>query len=405
MRILIIHEIDWLKKVVFEPHHLAELFSIMGHQVFVIDCQESNFRNLSKGFNTQTLSNFNRVYENASITLIRPKSILIKGLNRISHFLSCRKIIKKTIIDNKIDLVFLYGVATNGVQTIEIVKELDIPVVFRVLDVAHELVTNKFLRNRAKKYEKIVLQNSDMILATTPHLAEYSIEMGAQREKVESFPLGINANIFFPVEKNENLQNRLGINKDDFVIIFIGTIFEFSGLDYIISKFDELITKTSKIKLLIVGGGPALSRLKSMVKKKKLSSNVIFTGFKPQDDLPNYISLANVCLNPFRINAVTNRIIPTKILEYFACGKPVLSTPLEGTVKLLPNEEFGILYSPLENFVEKLSILTNDRESLERLGKLGYEYVQENHNWENLSKKLIKKFETLTERKIKTGNK
>ncbi len=405
MRILIIHEIDWLKKVVFEPHHLAELFSIMGHQVFVIDCQESNFRNLSKGFNTQTLSNFNRVYENASITLIRPKSILIKGLNRISHFLSCRKIIKKTIIDNKIDLVFLYGVATNGVQTIEIVKELDIPVVFRVLDVAHELVTNKFLRNRAKKYEKIVLQNSDMILATTPHLAEYSIEMGALREKVESFPLGINANIFFPVEKNENLQNRLGINKDDFVIIFIGTIFEFSGLDYIISKFDELITKTSKIKLLIVGGGPALSRLKSMVKKKKLSSNVIFTGFKPQDDLPNYISLANVCLNPFRINAVTNRIIPTKILEYFACGKPVLSTPLEGTVKLLPNEEFGILYSPLENFVEKLSILTNDRESLERLGKLGHEYVQENHNWENLSKKLIKKFEALTDRKIKTGNK
>lgn len=405
MRILIIHEIDWLKKVVFEPHHLAELFSIMGHQVFVIDCQESNFRNLSKGFNTQTLSNFNRVYENASITLIRPKSILIKGLNRISHFLSCRKIIKKTIIDNKIDLVFLYGVATNGVQTIEIVKELDIPVVFRVLDVAHELVTNKFLRNRAKKYEKIVLQNSDMILATTPHLVEYSIEMGALREKVESFPLGINANIFFPVEKNENLQNQLGINKDDFVIIFIGTIFEFSGLDYIISKFDELITKTSKIKLLIVGGGPALSRLKSMVKKKKLSSNVIFTGFKPQDDLPNYISLANVCLNPFRINAITNRIIPTKILEYFACGKPVLSTPLEGTMKLLPNEEFGILYSPLENFVKKLSVLTNDRESLERLGKLGYEYVQENHNWENLSKKLIKKFEALTDHKIKTGNK
>ena len=175
--------------------------------------------------------------------------------------------------------------------------------------------------------------------------------------------------------------------------------------DHFKEDFDELITKTSKIKLLIVGGGPALSRLKSMVKKKKLSSNVIFTGFKPQDDLPNYISLANVCLNPFRINAVTNRIIPTKILEYFACKKPVLSTPLEGTVKLLPNEEFGILYSPIENFVEKLSILTNDRESLERLGKLGYEYVQENHNWENLSKKLIKKFEALTDRKIKTGNK
>ena len=42
MKILIIHEIDWIKKVVFEPHHLAELFSIEWHEVFVIDCAQPN---------------------------------------------------------------------------------------------------------------------------------------------------------------------------------------------------------------------------------------------------------------------------------------------------------------------------------------------------------------------------
>ena len=40
MNILIIHEIDWIKKVPFEPHHLAELFSLQGNIVYVIDCQE-----------------------------------------------------------------------------------------------------------------------------------------------------------------------------------------------------------------------------------------------------------------------------------------------------------------------------------------------------------------------------
>ena len=39
MNILIIHEIDWLKKVIYEPHHLAELFSMKGHKVFAIDCR------------------------------------------------------------------------------------------------------------------------------------------------------------------------------------------------------------------------------------------------------------------------------------------------------------------------------------------------------------------------------
>ena len=42
MKILIIHEIDWVKKITFEPHHLAELFSLEGNNVFVIDCQESD---------------------------------------------------------------------------------------------------------------------------------------------------------------------------------------------------------------------------------------------------------------------------------------------------------------------------------------------------------------------------
>jgi len=55
------------------------------------------------------------------------------------------------------------------------------------------------------------------------------------------------------------------------------------------------------------------------------------------------------------VNYVTDRIVPTKILEYFACGKPVLSTPLQGTKNLLPNEEFGIIYSESTNFVKNIS--------------------------------------------------
>jgi len=82
MNILIIHEIDWLKKVIYEPHHLAELFSMKGHKVFVIDCREPDAKNLVDGFRTSTITNFNRVYKNASITVIRLPSLLIKGFNR-----------------------------------------------------------------------------------------------------------------------------------------------------------------------------------------------------------------------------------------------------------------------------------------------------------------------------------
>mgnify|MGYP003691368401 CR=1 FL=1 len=402
MNILIIHEIDWIEKVIFEPHHLAELFSIAGNNVFVLDCPNSNIKNLFKGFQTKIFKNFHRIYDNSSITLVRPKSIRMKGLNRLTHFLSCKSEIKKIILENNIDIILLYGVATNGIQTIEIAKKMNIPVVFRVLDVAHKLVTNSILRKQAKKHEQFVLQHSDEILATTPQLSKYAIKMGAPVENTNSFSLGINAEIFKPLEKSIKIQKNFGITNSDFVILFIGTIFKFSGLYELISQFDQILKISKNVKFIIVGGGTSLSKLKLLALQKNLDSHIFFTGFVPQNEIPNYISVANLCINPFQVNSITNRILPTKILEYLACAKPVLSTPLEGTMELLPDEKFGILYSSSDDFAQTLSKLITSK-SLDKLGLAGNQYVQNNHNWEKLSQQLLTKFKNII--KIKTENK
>ena len=392
MNILIIHEIDWINKVVFEPHHLSELFSKDGHNVFVIDCPDTENKQVFSNLKTKVTHNYSRIYDDASITLIHPPSLLVKGLNRISHFFSCKKIIKKIIIENKIDIIFLYGAITNGIQTIQIAKELKIPIIFRLLDISHGLVQIPILRNLAKKYESIVLSNSIKVLATTPDLSRYAIEMGAKKEHVESFPLGINIDNFKPLEIDISFRESLGISENDDVVIFVGTIYPFAGLTQIVNNFENLKKVNPNIKLLIVGGGPSYSQLKKLVIKKKLESEIILTNFINQNEIPKYISLADICINPFEINYLTNRILPTKIIEYFACGKPVLSTPLSGTKELLPNEKFGILYSDSNNFVMTLSTLLLDKNRLKQLGKQSFEYVQKTHDWKILSKQLLNKF-------------
>lgn len=395
MKILIIQEVDWLKKVTYEPHHLSELFSLRGHEVFVMDVPEADIKNIFHGLHTTKIPRFHRVYDGASVTIIRPPSLLVKGLNRITYFLTCKRIIKKTVIENKIDVIMTYSTATSGIQTIEIAKELNVPVIFRELDVAHGLVRERLLRPLAKKCEKLVLDKATKIMPCTPELGRYAIEMGAKEEKVEYFPLGINIRDFKPMKKDLQLAQNLGINEKDRVIVFVGTIFDFAGLDKIISKFEILKNKLKTVKFLIVGGGPYFSQLKSLVSEKKLESDVILIGFKPQKELPKYISLADICVNPFIINDVTDRIIPTKILEYFACAKPVLSTPLKGTKELLPTEDFGIFYETSDNFVETLSNLLTDTTKLYEMGKRGYSYVKEYHNWDVLADKMLTKFEDL----------
>jgi len=316
MNILIIHEIDWVKKVPFEPQHLSELFSIKGHDVFVIDCAEPNTSEIREALSTRIIKNYHQLYDDASITLIRPCSVLIKGLNRLTHFLSCKQIIKKVIVENNIDLILLYGVATNGIQCIQLSKELKIPLVFRALDVAHKLVKVPILANIVKNYEKKVISNANLVLATTPHLVKYTEDMGANPKHTKYFPLGINPLHFKPMEKDPSLIQKLGLDKNDRIILFMGTLYSFSGLDYILKTFHILQNKIKQIKLLIVGAGPEFENLKSLCTNLNLDDHVIFTGFIKQNEIPKYFALADICVNPFEINSITDRILPTKILEY-----------------------------------------------------------------------------------------
>jgi glycosyltransferase involved in cell wall biosynthesis len=395
MNILIIHEIDWLKKVIYEPHHLAELFSMKGHNVFVIDCREPDAKSLIDGFHTSTITNFNRVYKNASITLFRLPSLLIKGLNRATYFLACQNIIKKIVQENKIDIIWLYGLASNGMQSVKVAKEFNLPIIQRQLDVSHELVRIPLLKQLTRKCEKFVTSNVSKVLCGARPLIDYTIEMGAKEENVEYFPLGFDPQTFKPMAKDQHLAHKLGISDNDKVILFVGTIYEFSGLENIIQNFETIKSKVKEIKFLIVGGGLDFEKIKSLVNKKKLQSDVILTNFKPQHEIPKFISLADVCINSFEINKITDRIIPIKILEYLACGKPVLSTPLKGTIDLLPKEDFGIIYSQYDSFVENLSELLTNTEKLEELGNKGLDYVIKNHDWNILADSLLKKFENL----------
>ena len=395
MNILIVHEIDWIKKVPFEPHHLAEIFSTKQHQVFVIDCAEPNLSDILRGLHTSTIKDYHRLYDDASITLIRLSSLLIKGLNRLTYFLSCKKTIKKILVENSIDLIFLYGVATNGIQCIELSRELNIPIVFRALDVAHKLVRIPFLQNHTKKLEKSIFSSADLVLTTTPQLSNYAEEMGSNSDCIKYFPLGVNSRYFKPMKKNNELLQELGIQTNDRIILFMGTLYPFSGIDHILKNFHLLQNQIKQIKFVIIGGGPDFNRLKSLSNELQLNKNIIFTGFVEQKKIPEYIAIADICLNPFVINTLTDRVIPTKILEYLACGKPVLSTPLKGTVELLPNENYGIVYSQLDDFISSIEKLLQNKAHLDKLGENGFSYVKKNHYWDSLADQLIKIFDNL----------
>jgi glycosyltransferase involved in cell wall biosynthesis len=65
--------------------------------------------------------------------------------------------------------------------------------------------------------------------------------------------------------------------------------------------------------------------------------NILLLGQKSYADLPQYVHAFDVCMIPFRLNELTLKVNPTKLLEYMAAGKPVVSTAIPDMVRFYGN--------------------------------------------------------------------
>jgi glycosyltransferase involved in cell wall biosynthesis len=391
VNILFVHEVDWLKKVVFEIHSWAELLSGLGHNVFAIDFENEWSRENVFDFGTlktRVFHNVSRINNGSSTTLIRPGFIKAPLLDRASAFFTHYFEIDRVIREKHIDAIILYSVPTNGSQTVKIAKKHKVPVVFRSIDTLHMLVPNKVLRPVTFSLEKWVYSHVDKVLTLSPKLSEYVIRMGADEDKVNLLPFGVDMNKFNPNVDAKGLRERLGLAENDKVIVYIGTLFEFSGLDLYLEQFPKVLKEFPKAKLIIVGGGILFEKLRKLVVDLKLTENVVLMGFQPFDMMPQYINLADICINPFEVNGTTRDIIPGKIIQYLSCAKPVLATPLPGMVSLLPDIEQGVVYSGTDEFTNNTIRLLKDNGMASAIGESGYLYVKNNHDERKIARRL-----------------
>ena len=394
MNILVIHEVDWLKKITYEIHHLSELFSLEGHKVYAVDIPDPGNFSLNK-ITRANIDNYNRVYEKSSVKILRTPIIPIKGLNRLSAYFTSYKFIKKILIEYKIDIAFVYSIVNNIKGTIRACNELNIPIIHRTFDVVHEIIVEKYMSNFVRKMEKESYPKLDLVIANTPFMKTWAEEMGAKNVIV--IPQGVDTNIMKNLPKDKELQKKYNINDNDKVVMYLGSILSHSGLDVIFNDMGKILKEIPEFKLLVVGDGPDLERLKQQSKQLGIYEKIIFTGFVPYKEVPRFCSLADLCINPFRMDgkyAFNDKLTPVKFFDFLSCGKPVLATPLQGTLYDFPKESNTIIYESLDLFTGKMiELLKND--SLDEIGQRGREFVGKNFTWDSVTRKMLSEFDNM----------
>jgi len=392
LKLLIVHEVSYLSKIIYEFQILPETLSMLGHEITIIDYDDTWNANDSRPgvsprihLQTTVHRNVHRAYPKASVTVRRPGMIRAPLLSRISAAATTYFEMERLLERERFDAVILYGLPTVGVQTLLLARRHGVPVHFRSIDILHQLVPSAALVPVAKLLEGFVYRNVDAITAVTPRLKQHIESYGVPAVRVRLLPSGVDAQMFSPGPRNAALLAGWGIGPEDPVALFMGTIYRFSGLDRVIQDWPKMLDLLPRAKLLVVGAGEDEFRLKRLARG---AAGVVFTGLASYTDLPDIIRSSDVCINPFELNPITQDILPTKLFQYLSCGKPVVATRLPGALPFLAGEEHGVCYAELTDFIDVLSALMSDPERMARLGASGAACAA-GYDWKQIAERLV----------------
>ncbi len=354
MRILFVHEVNYRRKVVYEIHDFPELLSLRGHDVTFIDFPEGEdpggLRRLLD-LRTVVHSDQARAHPGAQVHLRTPGRVLRPPLDRLLASITHVPAIRRVLRHQNVDVVVLYGVPTNGWQTVLLARRYGVPVVFRAIDISHELRATVY-RRLIHRAETFICRRADAVSTNNVALRDYVIAAGADPGRVTVEYPGLDLERFRPGPRDPELARRFGIDASDRVVLFMGTLFRFAGLGWFLDGFADVLRRDRSIKVLLVGGGEAEAELRAQVDRLGISSQVIFTGFIDYEWLRDHVVLGDVAINPFDEELVTNCALPGKILQYAGCGLPTVCTRLEGMQGVIPEGE-GVTYrAPGTPFVE-----------------------------------------------------
>ena len=391
MKIIVIHEVSYLDKPVYEYQDFAERLAARGHEVTVIDFCETWKSDL-------TYRKVSRTGQ-AEVLLVSIPNIGLPIFNYLFAKIQFPFLLRHIIRDQGADAVLLYSVFINGTSTVSVCRKLGIPVVYRVLDAYHRLRKNRFQSWLLLQGEKYIYRHANILSVTNEQMGRYVRDLVPKGKiaPVHVTDHGVDTDHFRRIEVDAALAAKLSIDPNDFVCLFLGTTYSFSRLDILVRHVNDIRKTIPNFKLLILGSGELDESIRLAAVEAGVTDYVLQPGMISYKELPSYLSLVRFAICPFEINDVTRDIIPIKILQYLAAELPVVATPLPDLCRKIPYEKSGVFYSATDGTESFVEMLVNTATSIDTavVGASARRYVSEHHS----INRVISELENLLEGK------
>ncbi len=246
--------------------------------------------------------------------------------------------------------------------------------------------------------ETYAARRADGVAVICEGLRRDLVERGIAAEKIIVSPNGVDLGLFgFPREPDAAFAARLGLTGAD-VVGFIGSFYDYEGLDDLIAAMPLLVEKRPAAHLLLVGGGPMESALKAQAAASPANERIHFIGRVPHDEVDRYYSLIDVLAYPRKAMRLTELVTPLKPLEAMAQRKLVAASDVGGHRELIEDGVTGTLFPPGDPaaLAEALNRLFADRGGWEARRDVARRFVERERNWSSNISRYVPAYQKMT---------
>ena len=204
-----------------------------------------------------------------------------------------------------------------------------------------------------------------------------------------------------PGPRDETLASGLGVTHAE-VIGFIGSFYDYEGLDDLVAAMPRLVELRPKLHLLMVGGGPMEASLKAAAAASPAAARIHFVGRIPQAQVDRYYGLVDVLVYPRKAMRLTELVTPLKPLEAMAQGKLVAASDVGGHRELIADGETGTLFEPdsPDALAGAVADLFADQARWPERRARARAFVEEERNWDRSVANYAPVYERLAKGKM-----
>lgn len=163
-----------------------------------------------------------------------------------------------------------------------------------------------------------------------------------RRRLFDIVPIGADFNKFRPGQ-NESLRKRLGIDKEEIVVVFTGVLEPERSPERVLKAFAKALERLSKLKLLIVGEGTVRKQLEVSAKTMGIQDMVHFASYIPYAHIQEYVSAGDIGFAFVPQISQYDLQPPLKTVEFLASGLPTIATKTKGNSLFIRDGENGLL--------------------------------------------------------------